>query len=197
MDRRTFCLKSVGCTAGLTLLAFPRIITNLSAAQGDKSKEAILKELGEKADKCIEMYQSCSVASFAALNEQFKLGAERTIPALMPFTGGIALKSETCGAVSGSMLAIGYYFEPGDQKGEKKAGSSMEYGGIFFDRFAKEFSSTRCKAVQEHLFGRSYDFLNPEEQKLFMEVAGKSEKNCMHVIKKAVLIAGDIMLENS
>jgi len=196
ISRRTFFTKSVGCTAGLTLMAFPGIITEVLAAKGDKSKEEIFKELEEKVDKFLPMYRSCAAASFAALNEQFQLKADNAIRALMPFTGGIALKTETCGAVSGSLLAIGFFFEPTNQKEMEKAGSSIEYGGMFFDRFEKEFGSTRCKGVQEHQFGRSYDFLNPEEQKLFMEVSQKTGK-CMEVVKKAVLIAGDIILENS
>ena len=142
------------------------------------------------------MYRSCALSSFAALNEQFKLKADNTIRALMPFTGGIALKAETCGAVSGSLLAMGFFFEPSNQMEKKKAGSSIKYAGMFFDRFEKEFGSTRCKGVQKHQYGRTYDFLNPEEQKLFIEVSQKSGK-CMEVVKKAVLIAGDIILENS
>lgn len=196
INRRTFFTKSVGCTAGLTLLAFPGIITEVLAAKGDKSKEEIFKELEEKVVRFLPMYRSCAIASFCALNEQFKLNADNnTIRALMPFTGGIALKGETCGAVSGSLLAIGFFFESINQKGKEKAGSSIKYGGMFFDRFKEEFGSTRCKGVLKHQYGRSYDFLNPEEQKLFMEVSEKTGK-CMEVVKKAVLIAGDIILKN-
>ena len=196
INRRTFFTKSVGCTAGLTLLAFPGIITEVLAEKEDKSKEEILKELDERVVKFMQMYRSCSQASFAALNEQFKLKADNTIRALMPFAGGIAGKGETCGAVSGSLLAIGFYFEPINQKGKETAGSSITHGGTFFERFTKEFGSTRCKEVVKHQYGRYYDFGNPEEQKLFVEVSQKSGK-CMEVVKKAVLIAGDIILENS
>ncbi len=195
INRRNFLMKSIGCTAGLTLLAFPGIITEVLAAKGDKSKEEILKELEEKVNKFFPMYRSCAQASFCSLNEQFELKADNTIRAIKPFTGGIALKGETCGAVSGSLLALGFFFEPIEQIGNEKAGASIKYGGMFFDRFKEEFGSTRCWGVQEHQYGRYYDFLNPEEQKLFMEEA-KSGK-CMEVVKRAVLIAGEIILENS
>jgi len=196
ISRRTFFAKSVRCTAGLTLLAFPGIITEVVAAKGDKSKEEILKELEEKVETFMPMYRSCSSASFAALNEQFKLKADNTIRALMPFTGGVALRGETCGAVSGCLLAMGCFFEPSNKMEMNKAGSSIKYAGMFFDRFEKEFSSTRCNGVQKHQYGRTYDFLNPEEQKLFVEVSQKTGK-CMEVVKKAVLIAADIILENT
>jgi hypothetical protein len=60
----------------------------------------------------------------------------------------------------------------------------------------KEFSSTRCREVVKHQYGRYYDFQNPEEQKQFVAVSMETGK-CMEVIKKAVLIAGDIIFENS
>jgi C_GCAxxG_C_C family probable redox protein len=195
MNRRTFFTKSVGCTAALTL-AFPAISTEILAAQRNKSKEEILKELEAKVDKFMPMYRTCSQASFAALNEQFGLKADQTIPALMPFAGGIAGKGETCGAVSGSLLAMGFFFESINQKGKKQAVSPIKYVGTFFDRFEKEFGSTRCKEVVKHQYGRYYDFLNPEDQKLFMVESQKGSK-CTEVVKKAVLIAGDIILENS
>jgi len=197
INRRTFFARSFGYTAGLTLLGSPGIITEALAAQGEKSKEEIFKELDEKVAKFLPLYRSCALASFGALNDQFKLNADNnTLRALMPFTGGIALRGETCGAVSGSMLAIGFFFESMNQKGKETAGSSIKYGGVLFDRFTKEFDSTRCKEVLKHQFGRSYDFLNPEEQKLFME-ASEADGKCLEVVQKAALIAGDIILENS
>jgi C_GCAxxG_C_C family probable redox protein len=190
IGRRTFLTKCVGCTAGLTLLAFPGM-----TVQRDKSKEEVFKELEEKAGEFMPMYGACSSASFAALNEQFNLKADNAIRPLMPFAGGIAGKGETCGAVSGSILALGFFFEPIDRKRKELVPASMKNTGVFMDRFTKEFGSTRCREVVKHQYGRYYDFGNPEEQKLFMEASQKSGK-CLEVVQRAVLIAGDIILNN-
>lgn len=197
MNRRTFVSQSVGWAAGLTLLVSPGIITEVFASRQDKSKEEIIKELEEKAGTFLPKLRSCALASFGALNEQFELNAdERTLRALMPFTGGLALRGETCGAVSGSMLALGFFAASMDQKEKEAAGAPFKFGGMFFEGFTKAFGSTRCKEVLEHQYGRSYDFLNPEEQREFMEASAKSNK-CLEVVKKAVSIAGHIILENS
>jgi len=190
INRRAFFTRSVGYTAGLTLLAFPGIITEAFALNVEKSKEEVFKELEAKVGT--SMYGACSQRSFAALNEQFGLKADQTIPALLPFAGGIAGKGETCGAVTGSLLAIGIYFESiiGNP------GSSMKCAKLFFDRFSKEFGSTRCREVIKHHFGRYYDLEKPEDQRLFME-ASKINGGCVRVIQKAVVMAGDIILENS
>jgi C_GCAxxG_C_C family probable redox protein len=195
MDRRSFFTKSVGWSAGLTLLAYPGLNRQVMATQGQKSKEEILKELADKTDDLMPKLRSCALASFAALNQQFNLNADpKILPALMPFTGGIALKGETCGAVSGSMLAIGYFFESMGKK--EMAGSSIQHGGTFFDQFTEAYGSTRCRDIQVKLYGRYYDFLNPEEQKQFMEISQKTP-NCFDVVKKAVQIAGEIILTAS
>lgn len=196
IGRRTFFTQSVYCSAGLTLLAFPMIRKELLAMPGDKSNEEILKELEAKAEKFMPKFMSCAQVSFAALNEQFNFKADSFLPALLPFAGGVAAKGETCGAVVGSMSAIGLFFESMNQKGKQMPGASIRFGGLFFDRFEKEFGSTRCKEVIKHQYGRYLDLNKPEDQKLFMEESQKNG-NCLEVIKKAVLIAGDIFLANS
>ena len=195
IDRRTFFKQSAGWSAGLALMAFPGIISELLATKEDESKEKVLKELDEKVAKFMPVYRSCALTSFAALNEQFQLKADdKTLRALMPFTGGISMKGETCGAVSGSLLALGYFFGPIDQKAKQQIPSSVKHGLEFMNRFEKKFSSTRCRLVLKHQYGRSYNFLDPEEQKLFMEESQKTGK-CLEVVKTAVRIAGDIILK--
>jgi C_GCAxxG_C_C family probable redox protein len=194
-SRRTFIRQSIGCTAGLTLLTFPGIITDVLASKGDKTKEEIHKELEEKVMKYMQTYGTCSQSSFCSLNEQFNLKGDDTVRALKSFAGGIAGKGETCGAVSGSLLAMGLFFEPKDQNLNEKSIDSMKYAALFFDGFKEEFGSTRCSVVVEHQYGRKYDFLNPEDMQLFMQAA-KSGK-CIEVVTKAVQKAADIILENS
>jgi C_GCAxxG_C_C family probable redox protein len=195
INRRKFISKSACCSAGLSLLALPGIITEVLAAKGNKSKEEIKKELEEKVNKNMQKYGACSQASFCSLNQQFELKGDDSVRALKPFAGGIAGKGETCGAVSGSLLALGLFFEPKEPKGNEQTAASFVYAGRFFDKFKEEFGSTRCSEVIEHQYGRKYDFLNPEDMKLFMEAA-KSGK-CTEVVKKAVLAAADIILEKS
>jgi C_GCAxxG_C_C family probable redox protein len=195
INRRTFFTKSAGCAAGLSLLAFPGILTEVLTAKGDKSKKEILKELDEKVVKYMPKYRSCALASFAALNDQFNLKADpATLRALMPFTGGIAGKGETCGAVSGAILALGFFFGPMDQKAKAMFPPSWINGGVFMDKFKKEFGSTRCWEIQKHLYGRYFDSSKPEDMKLFMEVSQKSPKNCLDVTKNAVFIAAELIL---
>ncbi len=194
--RRSFIAKSAGCTALSSLLSFMGIRTDVLAAQENKSREEIIKELEIKAAKFMSMYGSCAKSTLASLNEQFALKAEAIVPAIMPFTGGIAGKGETCGAVSGAIFAIGLFFECMKQSERKSAGSSMQFGGLFYDKFVKEFGSTRCREVMKHQYGRYIDFNNQEDMKYFAAESKKGE-GCLAVVKRGAVLAANIILENS
>lgn len=189
MDRRAFFGKTIGWSAGVALLACPGMINALQGQAGTQANKGLTEALQEKAKVFMPKYMSCALTSFAVLNDYFKLGADmKTIRALMPFTGGLASRGETCGAVSGSLLAIGLFFE------SNKPGSSIKAGGMFFDAFEKAFGSTRCREVVKHQYGRYYDFRKLEDMKSFMEAA-KSGK-CLEVVQKAVTIAGGLIAQS-
>jgi C_GCAxxG_C_C family probable redox protein len=166
----------------------------LSANKG-KSKEEIYRELEQKVEKLYPVYHSCSQPTLAALNDQFGLNADQTVTAIKLFAGGIAGKGETCGAVTGSLLAIGFKFDVKNKKDSAKPSNSMMYGGMFFDRFTKEFGSIRCREVMKHQYGKYIDFSNQEDLKIMSKPENKGK--CLEVMKKAVCIAADIIIENS
>lgn len=193
INRRTFFTKSIGYTAaGISALTLPGMVNRAFAANGDRSKEEIIKEIEENAAKLYPVYHSCSQPTLAALNTGFNLKADQTVTAIKLFAGGIVGKGETCGAVTGALLAIGFYFEPQNQGDMSKSGSSMIYGRQFFDRFTQEFGSIRCREVIKHQYGRYFDFGNMEDMQLFAKEKDKGK--CIEVIKKAVRIASDLIL---
>lgn len=190
-NRRDFLLRGLGCSICLTSSSF---ISGVLAAGKDKSKGEIFKELDKKVEKLSPVYGDCARTSFAVLNEQFKLKGNRLIRGLKPFPG-IAHRGETCGTVSGSLLALGLYFEPSGNLKNPQQADTITHAKHFCDTFEKEFGSTMCKGVQEHQYGRSYDLSNEKEKLEFMQVA--SSGKCMEVIKKAVRIAGEIIIDNT
>jgi C_GCAxxG_C_C family probable redox protein len=194
MKRRDFLTRSAGVAAGFSLIAVPGVFAGTGQAGPAEPGEDIRRELEDRAKKFMMKYGTCSQSSFAALNEQFGLGGDSAVPALMPFAGGLAGNGETCGAVSGAMLALGFFFESAHPEARKPGVLPFQYGKDFFDRFSREFSSTRCREVVKHQYGRYYDFMNPEDMKLFAAESQKSGK-CLDVVKRAVRIAAAIMQE--
>ncbi|HPW17860.1 MAG TPA: C-GCAxxG-C-C family protein [Candidatus Aminicenantes bacterium] len=194
IDRRAFFARTFGTAAGLALLAVPRGKAGLRAAQEARPGAVPEAEWEALIKKYQAIHGTCSQTSFAALNERFGLEADQAIPALMPFAGGIAGKGETCGAVTGSVLAIGFFLDAMARRGKVPAAPAQRYARAFLADFEKEFGSTRCREIVKRQFGRYFDLQDPDDQRAFMAESRKDPK-CVEVMTKAVLIAGRAMAE--
>jgi hypothetical protein len=105
-SRRKFIHQASIITMGATAFGLDTpIIINKK-----KSKEEIYKHLDELVDKYLPILGACSQTSFYALNETFNLKADKIVKALASFPG-IAFRGETCGAVTGSLLAIALVYD--------------------------------------------------------------------------------------
>jgi len=76
---------------------------------GDKARELKLQQLSQKARDLLLQCGNCAQTSFYVLQEEFGLDGQKILKALIPFPG-LALRGETCGAVTGSLMAIGLVF---------------------------------------------------------------------------------------
>jgi C_GCAxxG_C_C family probable redox protein len=190
--RRSFISKSV--LASMGLLFIPGVAVSDSLIyHGSKNKEKIYKQLDELVDKYYSLYGTCSQSSFHALNDIFDLKAENIIKGLVSFPG-IALRGETCGAVIGSLLAIGLVYEEDIIDDERKR-LSRAPSFKFCSEFEKEYGTTRCRDVIEHITGKKYSVTKHEDYESMYEKGVFSL--CPIVIKKAVKIAASIILENT
>ena len=75
----------------------------------EASKEEVLKKITDRALQILLQSGNCAQTSFLVLKEQFNLDDGMIVKALTPFPG-IALRGETCGAVIGSLMALGLVF---------------------------------------------------------------------------------------
>lgn len=190
--RRSFIFKSglgsIGC------MLFPGMaVSNSRFDYGNKNKEVLEKQLDELVDKYYALYGTCSQSSFHALNDVFDLKAENIIKSLVSFPG-IALRGETCGAVTGSLLAIGLVYEE-DIIDEERKRLSREPSFKFCAEFENEYGTTRCRDVIEHITGKKYSVTKHEDYELMYKEGVFSL--CPLVIKKAVKITAGIILDKA
>ena len=159
-----------------------------------KSKEEIYRQLDELVDKYLPVFGTCSQTSFYALNEVFGLKADIIVRALASFPG-IAFRGETCGAVSGSLMAIGLVYEARNIDYKKYERFSTEPSGKFCLEFENIYGSTRCRDVLKYNTGKEYALTKLED---YEEVSKDGAyKHCSGVIKKAVHLAADLIMEKS
>ena len=189
-DRRSFILKGSQVAAGIVLIPGILNSTNLNLAQ-QQTKEEIYKQLDDLVYKNFPVYGTCSQTAFSALNEVFNLDADNIIKALASFPG-IAMRGETCGAVSGCLMGIALVYEKDSDNTERpklSAGPSVN----FCTRFENEYGSTRCRDVIQKISNKEYKITKPEDYGIVAQEGALN--NCPEVVKKAVHIAADIILE--
>jgi len=159
-------------------------------------RDLVMKMLDQKVDHYMQLSHHCAQSSFMVLKEQFGLKGEEVVKALTPMPG-IAERGETCGAVTGPLMAMGLIYGR-DLKhldNWEAYQESLIPTGNFFDQFQMEFGTTSCHEVQKVKFGKCYHLNNPEELQEFQK-AGSTDK-CSEVVRKAVHLAAEIILEDN
>jgi len=190
--RRSFISK--GTLGSMGFLFIPGLtVSNSHIFHANKNKEEIYTKLDTLVDKYYPLYGTCSQTSFHALNEVFDLKAENIIKGLVSLPG-IALRGETCGAVTGSLLAIGLVYEKNKIDEERKRLSRVP-SFKFCSEFENEYGTTRCRDVIEHITGKKYKVTKHEDYESIYEQG--IFNLCPIVIKKAVRIAASIILDKA
>lgn len=184
--RKSFLLKSISTLLTIGLSSNLVKAFNVPSNHTIKDLDDIIKELEELVDIYLPKIGKCSKTSFYVLNKVFNLGYEEFTRALNSIPG-IALTGETCGAVSGSLLAIGFVFEE-DLFDEKRENLSLVPSYNLCSSFEEKYGSTRCRDVIASVTGKNYTILKPEDYQVLGEDV---YSHCPEVIKNAVRVAAE------
>jgi C_GCAxxG_C_C family probable redox protein len=155
-----------------------------------QTSSEVFDELDEKVAKYLLISMNCAQTSFMTLQAQFELSDGAILKALTSFPG-IALRGETCGAVTGSLMALGLVF--GREKLDDREGyiASLPSARMFCHRFEEEFGSTMCGDIVEFESGKRYDLADPDQFAEWQAVGGPDK--CLAVVRKAVRITAEII----
>jgi C_GCAxxG_C_C family probable redox protein len=157
----------------------------------EASKEEVLKKITVRASQILLQSGNCAQTSFLVLKEHFDLDDGRILKALTPFPG-VALRGETCGAVIGSLMALGLVFGRDNIDDMPGYLRSLPPARKFCRQFEKEHSSTMCGAILETKLGKRYNLANPMESAMYLSSGGPEK--CAEVVASAVRIAAEIIL---
>jgi len=156
------------------------------------AKGDVLSELDQKVSEYLPICGNCAQTSFLALQEVFELQDGSILKALTPLPG-IALRGETCGAVIGSLMALGLVYgrDKEDLDNWSSYIRSLPSARKFCRSFEAEYGSTMCGDIVEKQFGRRFNLADPAESMEWLS-EGAVEK-CGAVIATAVGIAAEII----
>jgi C_GCAxxG_C_C family probable redox protein len=160
-----------------------------------KTNQDVLERLEKKAKENLAICGNCAQTAFLTLMDEFQMDADEILKALTPFPG-IALRGETCGAVTGSLMALGLEFGR-DRKNLDDWQAyidSLRPSRKFCHLFKSELGSTMCSEIVADKFGMRFDLADPVEAMHWFS-CGAHDK-CGQVISKGVCIAAKIILES-
>jgi C_GCAxxG_C_C family probable redox protein len=152
----------------------------------DAEKQALAK----KVQQTLKKSKNCAQTSFSALDRTFKLDGGPILKALTPFPG-IALRGETCGAVTGCLMAIGLVYGREDLEDWKGYLASLPPCRRFCRRFEEEYTSLDCAGILEKEMGHKYDLADRTDAWKYALAGG--QKTCGNIISNAVQIAAEII----
>ena len=134
-------------------------------------------------EKAIKHYQSgynCAESVLLALSEYIEPKSENElIPKIAAgFGGGIGRCGSVCGALTGSIMAVGIKFASNDTAVEKRA-KAYAYAKTLLKQFEGQNGTTLCRDLIK------YDLSNPEEVAKFRQ-EGIPQKVCSKLIKVSI-----------
>ncbi len=136
--------------------------------------------------------QSALVGIFTAL----EVNDEGVFKAATGLSDGIGLTGDGhCGAISGGVMAIGYFFGRSTEDSGKmmKQIRAARLAKKLHDEFVEKYGTCRCADLQAKFFGRFYNLYDPDE--LERAMAANMPEVCATLVGEAARMAVRIILE--
>ncbi len=153
-----------------------------------------LDRIGQAARETLERCRNCAQTSFAVLNEEFGLEGGSILKALTPFPG-IALRGETCGAVTGCLMAIGLVYGREDIEDWRAYIASLPPARRFARGFEQLNGSTSCGLILETKLGRRFDLSDTTQSLEYVQAGGP--QLCGEILAGAVQLASAIIAKKA
>lgn len=132
---------------------------------------------------------NCPQASFGAMAAKVDLEQTLALKIATPFGGGISHSGLVCGAVSGALMGLGYYYGNAYVNREAKQ-RNYEIGELFMTRFRERFGDVLCPKLLD------LDIRIPEELAKAREL-DLFHTRCKEFVSGAVEIACQIIDEEA
>ncbi|MEE4272919.1 MAG: C-GCAxxG-C-C family protein [Thermoanaerobaculales bacterium] len=134
--------------------------------------------------------KNCAQATFYAIDQHCNLGGGDVLRALTPFPG-IALRGETCGAVTGAMMALGLAFGTDTAEDEAAVFAAYAPARELCHRLEKMHGSTQCADLLEKHLGQPVDFTSAQDLEFYRSSGGYEA--CAGIVVAAANIAAEII----
>lgn len=126
----------------------------------------------------------CSQAIFSTYAEKLGLDSETAMKISMPLGAGIARMGETCGAVTGALMAIGlkYGYVSDWRVGGEQYENTFRVADEFIERFKSRNGSTRCREILGCDLSTPEGRLTARKNGLFLTICPKAVQDSGEIL---------------
>ncbi len=135
-------------------------------------------QIGNQFQKSIH----CSQVVLGEVAEELGYDREEALRMAAPFGAGM-FRGDTCGAVTGAMIAIGMkygHFQPGDQEQDALC---REKVAEFQQRFMEKHGTTICRELISYDFSQPGAFARAAESGVFLEVCPAFVADALEILE--------------
>jgi len=161
-----------------------------------KGKIEIMDTAFKKAKQYEMQSGGCSQCTLAGIFDALGVQNDDIFKGATGLADGVGLTGDGhCGALSGGVLAIGYFFgrNKKDFSDMMKLLKANLLSKKLHDRFVEKYGTCRCADMQKSFFGRFYNLYDPEEMMAAMK-AGLLE-TCSTVAGEVASMTTEIILD--
>ena len=123
------------------------------------------------------------------------IGSHEVFKAGSALAGGVARRGETCGALTGAILAIGCVAGREKLEDREQYVKAHQVAGRVYEQFREKVGHTLCAEIHKIRYGKVYRLFIPEESKAFHDMGGHSRTGCPEVCGVAARIAAEVILD--
>jgi C_GCAxxG_C_C family probable redox protein len=128
------------------------------------------------------------------LQDKLHVGSKDVFKAGSALAGGIARRGETCGALTGAILAVSSLVGREALEDREQLQKSLEEADRVYSRFKRQIGGTLCSEIHSIRYGKVYHLFIPQERQAFHEMGGHSRKGCPEICGAAAKIAAEVIL---
>jgi C_GCAxxG_C_C family probable redox protein len=128
----------------------------------------LIEEARQRGRDYLVMYHGCAQATLLAVTDTLQMPVSDEVFKVMI---GLSSPSGGCGGICGAIAAIGLRFgrSRDDYRENPETVLLRQTVKRVRDQFVTKYGGYLCCDIQTHLFGRSYDALDPVEREAFMQ----------------------------
>jgi C_GCAxxG_C_C family probable redox protein len=150
--------------------------------------------MSEKSTQAAETFRcgfNCSQAVLSVFAEDFGLTKDCCLRLASPFGSGIARMQETCGAVTGALMAIGLKYGKGEDGEEADKAHAYKLSQQLIAAFKEQNKSICCRDLLDGLDINTPEGMAEIQKRLLFQC------NCSKYVQEAVLITEAILSQRS